>query len=288
MKKKKLPHSQLELPVTRRREPDRNADKGGRSFYFFDLDDNVLHLPTEIVVFHRATSQEVHLSTADYAQVHSDLGKRGKWADFELREDPKHGSFRYFRSHGTKKHFVDDIRSALQTPEYVWKGPSWSFFYHAVFNGRPLTLITARGQDPDELREGLAILAHADHLPWEPNYLGIFPVSHPETRVTLGDRNLKAGVPELKRLAIHESVRRAFEKYETSPFHRFGMSDDDPKNLERAIAAFRELKAEHPKNRFYVFDAARTPIQKQEVLMESTRKVDFDDDVQLDFFKRED
>ena len=42
---------QMALPIQFFRELDRNFHKGGRSFYFFDLDDNVLHLPSELVLF---------------------------------------------------------------------------------------------------------------------------------------------------------------------------------------------------------------------------------------------
>ena len=59
--------SQLELPISRPRVPDRNADKGGRSFYFFDFDDNVMRLNTCIYIFNRRTGAELPLSTRRFA-----------------------------------------------------------------------------------------------------------------------------------------------------------------------------------------------------------------------------
>jgi hypothetical protein len=45
--------SQLELGETRKREPDRNLHRGGRSFYFFDFDDNIAFLTTPLILFHK-------------------------------------------------------------------------------------------------------------------------------------------------------------------------------------------------------------------------------------------
>ena len=54
-----MTEEQLELAQWLPYRADRNADYGGRSFYFFDLDNNILHLPTEIILFHRETRQEL-------------------------------------------------------------------------------------------------------------------------------------------------------------------------------------------------------------------------------------
>ena len=74
-----LPLSQLELPISRPHMPDRNADKGGRSFYFFDFDDNVMRLDTCIYVFDRRSGAELALSTRRFAEIHPFLGKPGPY-----------------------------------------------------------------------------------------------------------------------------------------------------------------------------------------------------------------
>ncbi|MFN9067243.1 MAG: hypothetical protein ACK5V3_08450, partial [Bdellovibrionales bacterium] len=57
------PKGQLELGLQRAREMDRNFHLGGRSFYFFDFDDNIAFLPTPLVVFDKKTGAEHYLTS---------------------------------------------------------------------------------------------------------------------------------------------------------------------------------------------------------------------------------
>jgi hypothetical protein len=60
---------QMTVPIQFFRELDRNFHgKGGRSFYFFDLDDNVLHLPSELVLFKESDSSIKSVSTEDWIE----------------------------------------------------------------------------------------------------------------------------------------------------------------------------------------------------------------------------
>ena len=54
---------QLELGHTHLKEPDRNYRQGGRSFYFFDFDDNIAFLSTSLVLFHKQNGEELFLSS---------------------------------------------------------------------------------------------------------------------------------------------------------------------------------------------------------------------------------
>src|SRR5690348_14295475 len=90
---------QLELGISRAHERDRNFHLGGRSFYFFDFDDNILFLQTTIIAFHKETGEEVALSSADWARLHQTIGHSGALKDYEIRFDDKTGSFRNFRDH---------------------------------------------------------------------------------------------------------------------------------------------------------------------------------------------
>ena len=53
----------------RQREPDRNFAHGGRSFYFFDFDDNVAFLTTPMFLFHRETKAEIQISSRQFAEA---------------------------------------------------------------------------------------------------------------------------------------------------------------------------------------------------------------------------
>lgn len=270
----KISH-QLQLGIERELQKDRNFSKGGRSFYFFDFDDNIAYLKTEIYLFHTDNKeQSISLTSGEFAKFHHLVGKHGQFKQYEINfDDPVGGSFRNFRDQdlnavekvfGKKQKFVQDILEALKEPDYLWKGPSWNCFYHAVFNQRPLSLITARGHEVDTINHGISQLVESRHLPRSPNYLSVFAVNHPETKEFLSSGQ-KLDVAELKKKAIHASVEKAFEVYGENQYHRFGMSDDDPKNIELILQAMTELKQRFTENSFFVFDSSRGQLLKREV-----------------------
>lgn len=270
---------QLELQIPRSHEKDRNFHLGGRSFYFFDFDDNVAFLSTPLIIFHKETREEVKLSSSEYAKEHSQIGKSGPYKDYYIDYDDSCGTYRCFRDEkinwmdrlrGKKQMFVNDLAEALKQPDTQWKGPSWAYFYHAAFNQRPLSIITARGHHPDVIKEAIRLFVRECHLPCEPNYLGIYPVSHPQTKCELGDENFKMTVPQLKKAAIRKSVEVAIEKYGPNPYHRFGMSDDDPKNIELIIEEMTLLKKDFPQMSFFVFETSGGKIVRREIFVDHT------------------
>jgi hypothetical protein len=269
--------NQLELPIERDKQPDRNSAIGGRSFYFFDFDDNVVYLPTLLYIFHNETGEEKALTTREFARISEHLGKSGEWAKFELRFNDETGSFRRFREKklnfidrfmGRKQPLVEDIVRTIKLNHLDWRGPSWNFFWHAVHNNRPLSIITARGHSADTFKAGISVLVKSAHLTQEPNYLSVFAVSNKHIRENLGDESLTMHTAELKKKAIHRSVNEAFRQYGENPGHRFGMSDDDPVNIRLIIEAMRELKVQYPKNSFFVIDTQHGGLSKQEILID--------------------
>ncbi len=270
---------QLELPIEREILKDRNADKGGRSFYFFDFDDNVAFLSTPIYIFHKASKKQLRLSSGEFAQVHRDVGSRGPYADYKMDLCDETGSFRCFRDQdipwlkrilGGRQMFVQDLAAALGHPDVQWKGPSWSCFYHATLNQRPVSLITARGHAPDTIKGGVRLMVERNFLPHEPNYLSIYPVTNPNIRRELGDHDLKLSVAALKRAAIRRSVQRAVETYGPSPYHRFGMSDDDPHNIDLIVQEMTSLKQTYPDMSFFVIETQQGRFVKWEVFADRT------------------
>ncbi|MFZ4404702.1 MAG: hypothetical protein ACOYOK_11425 [Pseudobdellovibrionaceae bacterium] len=266
--------SQLELGLERPQEKDRNHHLGGRSFYFFDFDDNIAYLSTPMILFHKTHRQELKISSGDFAQNHHDIGVKGIYADYVINWDPVAGSFRNYRDkhidelealNGKKQVFIEDVLHALGVPEFQWKGPSWDCFYHAVFNQRPVSLITARGHAPHTLAEGIDQFVQQKILPIAPNYLSIFPVNHPATRQLLGDVDLNWSTADLKRQALRASFQKAIDVYGYSEHHRFGISDDDPKNIQLIFEELKKLKQEHSKIRFFIIDTAQGQFIKHEV-----------------------
>ena len=266
---------QIALAIDHFREPDRNFEKGGRSFYFFDFDDNVVHLPSKIFIFNKKTHEELEVSTTYFAEIAKTLGKSGPFENFEIRETAHVGSFRNFREipkellkDKKQQPLLADVFAALQNPFLEWRGPSWNFFVHAVNNGRPISIITARGHHPHTIRQAINILVQSRDLPVNPNYLSLYPVSDSEVRKALGDKDLSWSVAHLKKAAIHAAVKDAFECYGENPHHRFGMSDDDPHNVELIIEAMKELKVKYPDNAFFVINTAGGQLKREEILLD--------------------
>lgn len=265
--------TQLELEINRQFELDRNYALGGRSFYFFDFDDNIAILTTSIYIFHKDNGTELALSSREFAEVNHSVGRSGIYKDYEIRFDDETGSFRDFRDRdhkviqrwfGKKQAFVEDLLQVLGLPEYNWKGPSWNCFYHAVYNRRPTSVITARGHAPETIKAGFRMLIKAGHLPHEPNLLSLYPVNHPTVRQML-DADGGRTVAELKQRAIRASVEQAFKTYGYNKHHRFGMSDDDPKNLDLIIDEMSRLKQDYPEISFFVFDTQKGQLLKREI-----------------------
>jgi len=260
------------------REPDRNFEQGGRSFYFFDFDDNVMHLDTKIVLFRRGSDEEREISTTEYASVHGLVGReRTAWSEWEIRTKvAEFGSYRNFRDlpgearGGDRQPLVRDVREALANAVTDWRGPSWAFFVHAVNQSRPISLITARGPPPPPLRRAVDLLAQTRDLPANPNYLSLYPVTHPDVQKLLGDPEGRASIAELKKEAIKRAVADAFECFGANPSHRFGMSDDDPANVRLIAQAFRELKQDYPDNAFFVFNTHGRQLVREEILLDGS------------------
>ena len=273
--------SQMELNFSRPYEEDRNFAKGGRSFYFFDFDDNVAYLTTPILIFDKKTDQPKSISSGTFAQHHKNIGDTGPYKDYYLNFNDKHGSFKHFRDkeynwldkiRGKQQTFLTDISSALKKPDLSWKAPSWDYFYHAIHNRRPISIITARGHEKETIKAGIKLMVKEGHLPHNPNYLSIYPVSNPDVRLELGDKELKAMVPELKKSAIRQSVEKALQEYGESPYHRFGMSDDDPKNIELITQEMKSLKRDYPEMSFFVIQTTHDSIIKTEIVKQNVRK----------------
>lgn len=241
-----------------------------QSFYFFDFDDNVMFLDTSILIQNTVTTEVTRMRTSDFAHIWPRFGQPGEWQEYALFKD----SYKYFRDippdqldDGSAQHFVSDVRQAVTTREpNDWQAPSWAFFAHACALQRPLSIITARGHHPETIKEGISQLKLEGWIEHEPNYLTVFPVSNDEVRLALGDVDSSLTVPSLKKLAIIRSIEVGLEKYGEDLPHQFGMSDDDPHNMQLIIEAMRDSKLSHPDKRFFVFNTHVQNTVKLEVL----------------------
>jgi predicted enzyme related to lactoylglutathione lyase len=237
---------------------------GSESFYFFDIDDNLLFLPTRIYLWNAETQTEKAVSSGEFAATQNLLGRPGPWQAWAIND----GTFRDFRDRPdvpmADQSFIKDLSAAL-VAEVVWQGPSWPLLVHAAEKGRAIAMVTARGHAPATIEAGLALLVERGLLASVPPILGIYTVSNPDVRALVGADDPAMTTPSVKKRAIKHAVGIALDRYGAAPPHRFGMSDDDPNNVVLAISAMRDCKAEYPDKRFFVINTNHDEYVKLEI-----------------------
>jgi len=134
------------------RKFNENINKGTLLFYCFDWDDNILNMPTEIML-QTKDGNEVGMSTSDFAIYRSKLGKE----EFEYKGDTIVGldystAFRNFRDEADTEIFKKDVSKALKLGSF---GPAWDDFIECLTNGSIFAIITARGHEPEGMRKGI-------------------------------------------------------------------------------------------------------------------------------------
>jgi hypothetical protein len=113
-------------------------------YYAFDWDDNLVFMPTTIILM-TENDEEIPMSTEDFAEHRHQIGSepfpyKGTTV-VGYASDP----FRNFTIKGDKK-FIIDAMSARP-------GPSWNDFVECINGGSVFAIITARGHNPETLKE---------------------------------------------------------------------------------------------------------------------------------------
>ena len=119
-------------------------------YYCFDIDDNILHMPTKILMDKKVGGKwlPISVSTAKFAEVRND---KENW---RLRNNNPTEAFSEFRDTGLrgKNAFLEDLKTAILNKSMA---PSWETFIKCLSEGAIFALITARGHEPDTLRRGV-------------------------------------------------------------------------------------------------------------------------------------
>jgi len=131
---------------TKLQEGFRDEKTPDLKYYAFDWDDNIVHMPTKIMVLDDE-GKEVGMSTDDFAEHRHHIGKE----DFDYKghtivgfaENP----FRNFRTEGDQDFLVDAMRAK--------EGPAFNDFREAINNGSIFSIITARGHNPNTLKQAV-------------------------------------------------------------------------------------------------------------------------------------
>ena len=123
-------------------------------YYAFDWDDNLMYMPTKIMVM-TENEDEIGMSTEDFAEHRHQIGVE----DFTYKGSTIVGyspnPFIYFREKGENKFIIDSMIAPV--------GPSWNDFVECLNGGSLFAIITARGHSPQTLRRALFNLIAKNH-----------------------------------------------------------------------------------------------------------------------------
>lgn len=119
-------------------------------YFAFDFDDNILHMPTKILMDKKTDSgwEPVDVSTTEFTVVRNDK------ENYRLRDNDPGKAFSEFRDTGSrgKDAFLIDTKNAIESNNY---GPSWKSFIKCLTDGSLFAIITARGHEPESIRKAI-------------------------------------------------------------------------------------------------------------------------------------
>lgn len=238
-------------------------------YYAFDWDDNIVHMPTKIRL-KNDKGDMVPMSTSDFANYREKIGKQDFDYDGETIVGYFDDPFRNFRTEGDNQFLIDAMKAK--------PGPAFDDFKEAINNGSVFAIITARGHNPEILKEtiynyivtgfeGIDKTSLIKNLKKYRSFVGEDDMTDDEliksylelnryNPVAFGVSGAEANPEELKVQAMENFVsyvkslasvlnKKAFLKKDISnnflPDDFFiGFSDDDEKNVETMRKHFKE------------------------------------------------
>lgn len=226
-------------------------------YYAFDWDDNILSMPTKIVMYKKDGDNWIlnPVSTATFAEVRND---QENW------KIDKEKAFEEFRDNGPRGEsaFIEDVKMAVSMERFA---PAWDDFVECLTHGSLFAIITARGHESDSMRTGVEwiidnvlssdeIYQMYNHLRKfeyffkdtsdSPSFLSGKPSEHPLIKAYLDNCDFvgvsspsRGGTPENPEKAKEEALLSFASKVNSfcqiiGMRAKIGFSDDDLKNVK--------------------------------------------------------
>src|SRR5210317_916938 len=240
--------------------------------FSFDWDDNIFVMPMRIHLDYRVGNTDayvpVSVSTEQFRSVRHKLGNEFRYLNNDITQ-----SFKDFRDYDT---FIEDTKRALYQNK---KGPSFQKFKEALISGSDFSIITARSNPPQAIKEGIKVIinnafSHVERKEMEKNLNGLsideylnlqdyHPVSSSEFAKQFGLESVGTNPEEGKKIAFKSFVDRVVQQIskikDDEDFEGIsvGFSDDDLGNVEVVEDLIRdELKSLYPDINFIVYDTS--------------------------------
>jgi hypothetical protein len=219
-------------------------NKHNLKYYAFDWDDNILFMPTKIILLDKS-GQEVGMGSEDFAEFRGMIGKEEFDYEGHIIKDYAPNAFRYFRPEADKTFIKDAIKA-------THLGPSWEDFVECLNSASIFAIITARGHSPSAMKRAVyeLIIRNKDGINSGDVYKNIqkynkifkkgdrdgsiqsyldlckfYPVSHPKLAGSMGKPE------EAKKQALREFAEYC-KDFNQGKVIKLGFSDDDPRNIE--------------------------------------------------------
>lgn len=227
--------------------------------HVYDVDDNLfLKLPTKIILFHKATGEELVLSTEEYAQIRPDVGmekvvalsgRSVNLADYERRHD----TFREFRDPPGVNNFLPAVKWVVENlPEKEWQGPMFKSLQRMLSDpdtARHAAILTARKHRPESYREAFEYLrekGYVEHLPPLEHMFGVGDAVNADTAGAKVEI-MKPLLDRVQATPVGLRAKKVFDQDGRSKkrLHVVHFSDDDRGNFERMASGLAaELRAD--------------------------------------------
>jgi len=273
--------------------------KSGLKYYIFDWDDNILHMPTEIILERKTDDgnwEKHHVPTSTFALIRNDT------ENYRPPEGDWEKAFVNFRDLQklSESAFLIDTKKALQPViDGEEKGaPSFYKLKKALIEGRIIGIVTARGHEPQSIRSGVEYFIEqildedekAKMLKNLRSYLQIFEdrgisesdeevldyylslnkyhgVTSPAFSELLGEGTPGSENPEVaKQVAIKDFVDHVISLIRGRGINKpvsIGFSDDDMGNV-KAVEEYieQQLVKEFPNIKFVIYDTSDPEVPK--------------------------
>ena len=232
--------------------------------YHFDWDDNLVYMPTKIIYFAKNPEQnpkEIHVSTGVFAETRTKVGVEACPLRYSIENGVavanEHGenevclsdyqmvfdnelSFREFRDSDQGNYFLRDLKNAL---ENNLLGPSWNDFVEATNcrkTAQRVTIITARGQSPETIYEGVCYLYEQGIIKNLIPIHNIYPVSYKNLpKEFIGHASNPS---DAKKNVLKNMIDRLARSINANQKAFMGFSDDDRKTFDTMKEFLEELK----------------------------------------------